>query len=300
MEVDINKELLAIMLLYSLPESYDNFRCAIECRDTLPDPEALKIKIIEESDSRKSKYSEIAEDALAVKSNSNSRFKNDSQNRNVNTRSSSPKFKFKCHRCGKVGHKAANCFQKNNNKNNGSNHFMASNTTLCINCCSGNKWCLDSGSSSHLCKDQCKFTDFKKVNNNSLNLASSATTKVEGKGAVRFEIEQGNKIEGITLDNALYVPDLRMDLLSVGLITDKGYKVLFTKENAKILESNGTVKFIANRINGLYYFTERSQLSNNVTTNKSLMESELWHRRFGHLNQIDLQNLVKKKLVFGI
>lgn len=52
MEVTVNPDLLTIMLLYSLPNTFDNFRCAIESRDVLPTPEALRIKIIEESDAR--------------------------------------------------------------------------------------------------------------------------------------------------------------------------------------------------------------------------------------------------------
>lgn len=52
MGVEINKDLLTIMLLYSLPGSFDNFRCAIESRDDLPDPETLKVKILEESEAR--------------------------------------------------------------------------------------------------------------------------------------------------------------------------------------------------------------------------------------------------------
>ncbi|XP_043464042.1 uncharacterized protein LOC122499653 [Leptopilina heterotoma] len=52
LEVDINKELLAVMLLRSLPESYENFRCAISSRDALPSLEALRIKIEEEFDTR--------------------------------------------------------------------------------------------------------------------------------------------------------------------------------------------------------------------------------------------------------
>ncbi|KZC15202.1 hypothetical protein WN55_00969 [Dufourea novaeangliae] len=55
MEVEINKDLLSIMLLYSLPSSFENFRCAIESRDNLPDVESLKVKILEESDARKQK-----------------------------------------------------------------------------------------------------------------------------------------------------------------------------------------------------------------------------------------------------
>lgn len=43
MEVEINGDLLSIMLLYSLPTSYDNFRVAIESRDELPPPDALKV-----------------------------------------------------------------------------------------------------------------------------------------------------------------------------------------------------------------------------------------------------------------
>ncbi|XP_050450961.1 uncharacterized protein LOC126851248 [Cataglyphis hispanica] len=49
MEVEINSDLLSVMLLHSLPPSFGNFRCAIESRDTLPSPETLRIKIIEES-----------------------------------------------------------------------------------------------------------------------------------------------------------------------------------------------------------------------------------------------------------
>lgn len=53
MSVDIHNDLLAIMLLYSLPPSFENFRCAIESRDSLPSPDILKVKIIEEYETRK-------------------------------------------------------------------------------------------------------------------------------------------------------------------------------------------------------------------------------------------------------
>lgn len=53
MEVNINPDLLIVMLLYSLPPCFENFRCAIKSRDELPTPETLRIKIIEEYDARK-------------------------------------------------------------------------------------------------------------------------------------------------------------------------------------------------------------------------------------------------------
>jgi hypothetical protein len=53
MDININDDLLAIMMPYSLPASYENVRIAIESRDELPSPENLNIKIIEEDEARK-------------------------------------------------------------------------------------------------------------------------------------------------------------------------------------------------------------------------------------------------------
>ncbi|KAM0725073.1 Retrovirus-related Pol polyprotein from transposon TNT 1-94 [Formica fusca] len=46
--IEINPEFLAIMLLYSLPSSFDNFRRDIELYDELPSLESLKKKIMDE------------------------------------------------------------------------------------------------------------------------------------------------------------------------------------------------------------------------------------------------------------
>jgi hypothetical protein len=67
LELEINDELLTIMLLTSLPPEYDNFRCAIESRDDLPKLEALRIKIIEETEQRKGKITGKQENALFIK-----------------------------------------------------------------------------------------------------------------------------------------------------------------------------------------------------------------------------------------
>lgn len=41
-------------LLYSLSESFNVFRCAIESRDDLPSPETVQIEMIEKSNARRS------------------------------------------------------------------------------------------------------------------------------------------------------------------------------------------------------------------------------------------------------
>lgn len=52
MDIPIADDLLSILLLYSVPNTYENFRCAIESRDQLPTPDALKIKLLEQANSR--------------------------------------------------------------------------------------------------------------------------------------------------------------------------------------------------------------------------------------------------------
>lgn len=45
------------MLLYSLPDNFENFRSAIESRGELPSPESLNLKILEESEARQKRNS---------------------------------------------------------------------------------------------------------------------------------------------------------------------------------------------------------------------------------------------------
>lgn len=67
MEVNIDPNLLCVLLLLSLPPSFDSFRCAIETRDKLPTPEDLCVKIMEEWDSRKHGALTVESNATYVK-----------------------------------------------------------------------------------------------------------------------------------------------------------------------------------------------------------------------------------------
>lgn len=106
MEVKIHGDLLSIMLLYSLPSTFENFRCAIESRDTLPDTETLKIKIVEEYNARLRK-SETYDSSAAMFAKPNPKFSNKGkvdnrdnetgnsgyQNKDDNTFKRKPKYK---------------------------------------------------------------------------------------------------------------------------------------------------------------------------------------------------------------
>nr|GEV65170.1 hypothetical protein [Tanacetum cinerariifolium] len=79
------------------------------------------------------------------------------------------------------------------------------------------KW-IDSGATTHVCKDRCRFKTFELVEDGSvLYMGDEHFAPVLGKGSVALEFSSGKTV---TLFNVLYVPKLRKNLVS-GLMLNK-------------------------------------------------------------------------------
>jgi hypothetical protein len=75
---------------------------------------------------------------------------------------------------------------------------------------------------------------------------------VRGVGNVRFQLEFGGLLE---LDRVLFVPGLRVNLLSVSALKDVGYCVLFKREHVFIYRQGVDpveLQLIGNRVDRLY------------------------------------------------
>ncbi|GBN39119.1 hypothetical protein AVEN_31441-1 [Araneus ventricosus] len=124
MGIEIANDLLTILLLYSIPKSYENFRIAIESRDESPSPETLKIKLIEEANARKNKEIPNIHDSQRALYTEKKKYEGyrQTESRQPDTygkrnRHNNKKFKLKCNYCGIFGHKASICRKKQENKN---------------------------------------------------------------------------------------------------------------------------------------------------------------------------------------
>ena len=320
MEVEINPDLLTVMLLYSLPPNFENFRCAIESRDELPTPESLRIKIVEEFEARKKDTYEP--NAMYTKkrptNRKNRRQTGDSETKNTSKDEDAPKgeqFKYRCHRCKKVGHKATNCKERNtDNKAN-----AADNVSLCVqieetlltethdaNVAKRDvKWCLDSGCTAHMGNTNVKFTGTLQNCNGNVNMASeSASAQIQGKGTVAIVSEIDGHQRNVNVNEVLRVPKLRTNLLSVGKIADQNFKVIFEKEKAEIVDKNWNTILIADRKDGLYYLRETKDECNAnaevVEQRKARTAMETWHINMGHLNVRDLIQSERSGAVLGM
>lgn len=270
MNVQINGDLLTIMLLYSLPSTFENFRCAIESRDELPTVEVLKVKIIEEYAAR----AQTSGNVVAMAAGGRTR----EGKLNSKKGKISMKGETKCFKCGAIGHKANVCSVKGTNYSKSRKqpyhadesyvicHSVNAKTSTEIN--TSRAWILDSGCTAHLCADEDVFSSMSKSTKITLNLASQASAKVEGTGLVILAVPSSDGQRSIELKNTLFVPDLRTNLISVSKITDKGHTVTFTKTGAHVSDANGTKSMVADRNGDLFYLRESSECA--VTLVQSL------------------------------
>lgn len=294
--VTLNEEILVIILLSSLPSSYENFVVAFETRDDLPTLNQLKIKLNEEAERRK--RTEASENDVNTVSifNARSGNHNNKNRKSINVTNSSGKYiknvssskhNFNCFNCGRSGHYAKNC--RNKVKQNNSNAVLSARG---LNNFGGDTWCIDSGATAHMCCDRNLFVKFKE-HREQIFLPGNGTIYSVGTGSVRLKFD--NSI--VSLENVLYVPDLLFNFISVSKAAEAGFITCFENKEAKVQnKQNKQVLFTAKMIQNLYIC---NAAKNRLNATSHIDDIWIWHNRYGHLNFNSLNELKQKELVIG-
>jgi len=84
-------------------------------------------------------------------------------------------------------------------------------------------------------------------------LANNTCARFKAKGTVPFTANVSGTEKTVFFLDTLYVPHLRTNLISVSRITDKGYSVIFDKDQDLVIDEAGNRMFVAERVNDLYY-----------------------------------------------
>jgi hypothetical protein len=85
-----------------------------------------------------------------------------------------------------------------------------------------------------------------------VELGEDKCYKIEGIGSISFRFESGARLH---IDEVLYVPRLKKNLLSVATLEDKGYWVIFKNKKALLWAKGShlsTAEPIGTRSGGLY------------------------------------------------
>ncbi|XP_024984146.1 uncharacterized protein LOC112520048 [Cynara cardunculus var. scolymus] len=117
-----------------------------------------------------------------------------------------------------------------------------------------------------------------------------------GSGEVAVKIKNKEK----KIPNVFYVPRLKHNLLSVGQLVLKGYKIVFKEESCEVYDPKGIligkVTMTENKMFPIK-FTNEDFFSLTMNIKDS---SLLWHNRFGHMSLNTLAHMHKIELVKGL
>ena len=93
----------------------------------------------------------------------------------------------------------------------------------------------------------------------------------------------------------LYVPNLFYNLLSVSKAAETGNTTKFTRTGCDIIDRRRKVIAFATKVGNLYYLEYCRKEKVNVTDIKN--KERLWHHRYGHLGEQNLQKLSKTNML---
>ena len=226
-EVEYEDEDKALVLLHSLPKSYETFvdilkhgRETISLDDVVG---ALRSKELQ----KKIQVKESSGDGLVVRGRSD---KKEFKGRSGRSKSRDGKRSFKCYTCHEEGHMKRDCPKRNgtNGNNKGGDAAIAqadkgyesAEVLVVTTKHSDRQWIMDSGCSFHMTPNRGWFETFEENIGGDVLLGNNRPCKVIGIGTVRIKTHDG--VEHI-LSEVRYVPDLKRNLISLGALDERGY-----------------------------------------------------------------------------
>ena len=306
----LDEEDQVVHLLASLPESYDTLVTALEANEKVPSMEIVIDRLLYEE----KKASERGESS--------------SYNAKGLYHKSQPAEKkwqrqIRCHYCKKLGHMQKDCYErasatspeKRNDREKkkipqrwkGSWKSRSSpgvgliiTHALATSNSQADSWILDSGATCHICCNRTLFSELYFKPSQDVTLGDNHVIKSAGCGTVKIQLAQKNgSYLDCTLYDVLYVPELSFNLLSISRITDRGKTVTFDEFTSDIICEDGEIIGSAIK-NGCLYYLSCKNIKQRVNAARVSAGVNVWHQRYGHLNETSLKQLAKEELVDGI
>jgi len=143
----------------------------------------------------------------------------------------------------------------------------------------GSVWYLDSGASFHMTDNKELFSELEeKYLKMHIKMGYDGKYSVTGVGTITLQREH---VPPLTLKNVIHVPGLMKNLVSISMLEDRGYDVIFSKGKVFLRHiAAGHIKNIGFRFQNLYKIEVQDCVSLSSKVEKMLSQDvdELWHR----------------------
>ncbi|KAG6590582.1 Copia protein [Phytophthora cinnamomi] len=266
---------VAICLLRSLPKSFENVVLNLEMSNAeLRTQDVIKVLTNEHIKRQGEKTAQVKiEDAARA-------FNAERESRH-------------CTYCGKSGHVVEKCWTKQ--KERIEVHDVAGLVAVRTTSSGVTTAMTTAGATHHICNDKAKFVDIKVCDEGELTVANGNTAKIMGVGTVMQRVTLPNgKERDIRIQDALYVPSMNKNLLSVPQINRSGlFKVVFDGAEMHIAQKKSKkIVASADLIDGLYWLRVPSCAANSVS--KASVNAVDLHARLGHAPNDVLRKMVSR------
>lgn len=295
-ENQITDEWKYMLIMSSLPSSYDQLITALEARGDLT-LSLVCSKLISEYSKRKYAMGESS--------------KAEEQSSVLKTTSS----KMKCFFCKRGSHVKKDCYKykewlkkKQSQCDGGKNNADKVNKVeepkcdflFVVNSQSNNGWVIDSGATSHVTNNKQLFNTFDSSAKGIVKVANNTIEKVNGKGTCNVNlVNENGQISTAKLADVLYAPNIQGNLISVKKLMNNGFKIIFDKGLCEI-QRNDKQMALADEINGLFTLRQLSVV--NACSDKEEKKYCLheWHRLFGHRDVAAIKRMHKNEMIHGL
>ncbi|KAF7130883.1 hypothetical protein RHSIM_Rhsim10G0164600 [Rhododendron simsii] len=290
MKLVLDEELQALLLLSSLPDSWETLVVTISnsAPSGMVTMDMVKDGMFNEEARRKEQGTSVDTEALVVQNKGRSRTRNSGGDRNKSKDRSKSKSR------GTSKPRSTEISGKKDTT------AVASDGEVIIVCDDGFvgltgqdlSWVIDSGASFHVTSQRDFFASYIHGDFGHVRMGNEGVSKIVGMGDVCLETNTGCKL---LLKDVRHVPDIRLNLISAGKLDDEGYKNQFGDGKWKL--SKGSLVVARGKKSSTLYLMQSKLSKREVNAIGDEASTELWHKRLGHMSEKGMQILARKALL---
>jgi hypothetical protein len=183
-------------------------------------------------------------------------------------------------------------------KNNGDeiDPFGYGNLPFVFSAIQSSDWWVDTGANFHVCSYLSLFSSYQGMWSSSILMRNRSHVSILGVGTVKLKLTSGKIIH---LKNVQHAPTINMNLISVSLLCQDGYKLVFESNKVVMPKFENFIGkvYISG---GLFRLSTSDYLYNRnfaSIINNKIHEADVWHSQFCHIGFDTIVRMSRLELI---